>query len=65
MATPLRLRLGRSHVVCSSVLTATTVADELEGTAQDLGAAGVDAYYGHGLVRPDLAIPAADDALGV
>ena len=35
---------------------ATQVAYALENTAEDLGAAGVDVYYGHGLVRPDLAI---------
>jgi len=35
---------------------ATQVAYMLENTAQDLGAAGVDVYYGHGLVRPDLAL---------
>jgi len=36
--------------------TATQVADALENTAQDLGATGTDPTYGHGLVRPDLAL---------
>ena len=37
-------------------LTAAQVAEVLEGSAQDLGAPGVDPIYGHGLVRPDLAL---------
>ncbi len=40
-------------------LSAAAVADLLEGTAQDLGVAGADPYYGHGLVRVDLAIESA------
>jgi serine protease len=35
---------------------ATEIRQTLEGTAEDLGAAGRDNEYGHGLVRADLAI---------
>ncbi len=37
-------------------LDASAVAGLLMRTAQDLGSQGVDALYGHGLVRPDLAL---------
>jgi len=37
-------------------LTASQLASALQGTAQDLGAAGTDPSYGHGLVRVDLAL---------
>ena len=37
-------------------LDATAVANLLQGTAQDLGTPGVDQFYGHGLVRVDLAV---------
>lgn len=40
-------------------LSATEVAGLLESNAQDLGPAGPDAQYGHGLVRPDLALSVA------
>ena len=39
-------------------LDAAAVTDLLLTTAQDLGAAGIDQSYGHGLVRPDLALAA-------
>jgi subtilisin family serine protease len=42
--------------------TATEVADALENTAQDLGSPGMDATYGYGLVRPDLALDATVSA---
>lgn len=37
-------------------MNATELATLLEDTAGDLGAKGVDKYFGHGLVRPDRAI---------
>lgn len=40
-------------------LDATGVINLLQNSAQDLGTAGVDQFYGHGLVRPDLALAAA------
>ena len=39
-------------------LDAAAVTDLLLSTAQDLGATGTDQTYGHGLVRPDLALAA-------
>ena len=36
--------------------TGTAVRQQLYNTAQDLGAAGWDQFYGHGLVRADLAL---------
>jgi subtilisin family serine protease len=58
MATP--FVSGAAALVWSAhpELTATQLANVLESTAQDLGAAGVDTRYGHGLVRPDLALAA-------
>ncbi len=56
MATP--FVTGAAALVWSAHpgLTAVQVAQVLENTAQDLGAKGVDATYGYGLVRPDLAL---------
>jgi thermitase len=58
MATP--FVSGAAALVWASrpSLDATGVTNLLLSTAQDLGAAGIDQYYGHGLVRPDLAIAA-------
>jgi thermitase len=59
MATP--FVSGAAALVWSAhpELSATQVTNLLLSTAQDLGSAGVDSLYGHGLVRPDLAIAAA------
>lgn len=37
-------------------LTNSQIRSKLEGNAEDLGAAGLDDKFGHGLVRPDLAM---------
>jgi thermitase len=59
MATPFVSGCAALVWARNPMLDATGVANLLQNTAQDLGALGVDQFYGHGLVRVDLALAAS------
>ena len=59
MATPFASAEAALIIATNPSLSAARVAQVLESTTRDLGPAGPDAYYGHGLINPTAALLAA------